>query len=105
MPSKAASKPPKAPGHLSKRSAELWAEIVSTGKWSGPRLAVLQVGLESLDRCDEVREAIDRQGLMTTTEKTGVVHVHPLLRLEASSRNQFFAAMEKLRLHYSTNGG
>ncbi len=98
-----ARKPPKqtkAPSHLAARSQKLWDEIVSSGRWTGPRLAVLQAGLEALDRSDQAREAIADHGLVTKTEKTNVLHVNPLARLEKDARSQFFAAMEKLRLHY-----
>ncbi|NLS97436.1 MAG: P27 family phage terminase small subunit [Planctomycetaceae bacterium] len=99
-----ASKTVKAPGHLSRRCQELWAEVTSGGRWSGPRLAILQAALEALDRADQARQQIAEQGLLVKTERSGMLRTNPLLRLEASSRAQAMAGFERLRLHYPTNG-
>jgi hypothetical protein len=53
------------------------------------RLLVLEQCLRALDRADELRAVIDREGLTSTTRTTGAVHVHPLTKLEAEHRSLF----------------
>jgi hypothetical protein len=97
-------KTPKTPGHLSQRSQELWAEITDSGRWSGARLAILRASLEALDRSDEAREQIASQGLLVKVDGSKMLRTNPLLRLEASSRAQAMAGLERLRLHYPAGG-
>lgn len=78
-----------APSHLSERSRTLWAELVPSRARSAGRQALLQSALEALDRADEARAAITGTGLTTTTKTTGAVHIHPLLKVERESRQQF----------------
>jgi phage terminase small subunit len=85
-----------APSHLSERSRTLWAELVPARAKSAGRLALLTAALEALDRADEAREAIAKAGLTTTTKTTGAVHLHPLLRVERESRQQFAKIWDSL---------
>lgn len=61
---------------------------------------LLQVALEALDRADQARAIVDREGLTTTTETTGAVHVHPALKIEKDARADFMRAWDKLFLHW-----
>jgi phage terminase small subunit len=77
------------PKHLSERARQLWLELVPSRCRSIGRLTLLCSALESLDRADTAREAIGPAGLTTTTKTTGAVHVHPLVKVERESRQQF----------------
>ncbi len=97
---KSSSIPP--PAHLSERSRKLWRQLVPLRIDTPGRLALLQTALECLDRCDEARGALAREGLVTTTKATGAVHLHPLARVEKESRQQFLSAWTALHLQYGS---
>lgn len=90
-------KPPK---HLSARSKKLWDELVPARAKSPERQALLQTALEALDRADQAREILDREGLTTKNETTGVVHVHPLVRAEKDARKLFVRIWDQLSLEW-----
>ena len=67
---------------------------------SPEKLALLQTGLEALDRLDQVREALGTDELVKVTERTGAVHANPLLRAEKDARSQFLATWTTLALEH-----
>src|SRR5262249_39123949 len=87
---------PDPPAHLSPRSQALWCELVPRRAKSPERLTLLQAALEALDRVDLAREAITKEGMITTTETTGAVHVHPLCKLEREAKAQFLTGWRDL---------
>lgn len=97
-----ATKPgvPEPPEHLSERAKGLWREVVPRRALSPGRLALLQTALEALDRAEECRVAIGRDGLVSKTETTGAVHVHPLLKAEKDSRQLFARLWTALDLQW-----
>jgi len=78
-----------APEHLSTRAKSLWAAFVPERARSTGRLVLLTAALESLDRADSARAALAGESLTTETKTTGALHVHPLLKVERESRQQF----------------
>ena len=97
---KAYQHPPKPPAHLSERAKRLWAAIVPRRVLSPEKLALLQTGLEALDRLDQVREALGTDDLVKVTERTGAAHANPLLRAEKDARTQFLAIWTALELEH-----
>ena len=91
---------PEPPAHLSERSRELWRAIVPDRALSPGRVALLQAALEALDRADQAREILDREGLTITTKSTGMVHVHPLVKVERENRQLFIRAWDLLGLKW-----
>jgi P27 family predicted phage terminase small subunit len=89
---------PEPPEHLSSRSRELWQAIVPRRGRSPGRLALLQTGLEALDRVYECREILKREGLTVQTKRTGVVHAHPLVKVEKEQRQLFMRSWSQLGL-------
>ena len=77
------------PRHLSGRAKQLWAALVPHRARSPERLALLQTALEALDRADQARLLVARQGLTTVTKTTGAVHLNPLLKVERDNRQLF----------------
>ena len=77
------------PAHLSERSKHLWLDLVPRQAEKAERLTLLRVALELLDRADGAGETVAREGLTTTTKRSGAVHVHPLVRVEREARQQF----------------
>jgi P27 family predicted phage terminase small subunit len=89
-----------APAHLSDRSKRLWAELVPRRARSTGRLALLQAALEALDRAEQARSEVSTGKLTTTTETTGAVHVHPLVKVEREARQQFARIWSDLGLSF-----
>ena len=87
-----------APDHLSDRSKALWRGVVPSRAKSAARLALVATALEALDRANECREAIAKEGMTSRTETTGALHVHPLVKVEAEARRQFAAIWRSLDL-------
>lgn len=97
--------PPPAPEGLSEKSQRLWTEAMrSERKWTGPRREALFQALAALDRADQARETVDREGLTSVTESTKAVHVHPAAKVEREARAQALRGFETLGL-FSLAGG
>lgn len=88
------------PSHLSEKSQELWRSVVPSRGKSPGRLALLAEGLAALDRAEQARAEIAATGLTTKTERSGVVHVSPLVKIEREARQQFRQVWADLNLHF-----
>ena len=88
----------RAPDHLSPESKRIWREVVQEYSLDDAAgLRILRVALESFDRAQAARKAIDRDG-MTTRDKAGQLKSHPLLPIERDSRAAFLAGLKALNL-------
>jgi P27 family predicted phage terminase small subunit len=86
------------PKHLSTEARTIWKEILSEYDiQDSAGLRILRVSLESFDRSQAAREAIDKEG-MTVTDKFGQTKPHPLLPIERDSRAAFLAGLKNLNL-------
>ena len=92
---------PEPPPHLSERSAELWRRLVPGRARSVGRLTLLTAGLEALDRADQARRLIDGGELISKTESTGALHVHPGVKIERDNRALFAQIWAKLGLEWN----
>ena len=91
-------KPTSPPKSLSRQSKALWKQIVSQWSLDDPAgLKVLEVGLHALDRAEECREQIDKEGC-TLADRFDQVKPHPLLSVERDARSQFMHTMKQLNL-------
>ncbi|MDA8124031.1 MAG: hypothetical protein M0009_02420 [Deltaproteobacteria bacterium] len=89
---------PKAPKHLSSEAKKIWKEILAEYSIDDAAgLRILRVALESFDRAQAARVAIDRDGL-TVIDKAGQVKSHPLLPIERDSRAAFLSGLKGLNL-------
>lgn len=87
-----------APKHLSAEAKKFWTEILAEYSIDDAAgLRILRVALESFDRAQAAREAIDREG-MTVIDKAGQNKSHPLLPIERDSRAAFLAGLKALCL-------
>ena len=77
------------PAHLSERSKKLWADLVPRQAEKVERLTLLRVALELLDRADWARDEVAREGLTNRTERSGAVHMNPVIKIEREARQQF----------------
>jgi phage terminase small subunit len=89
----------KPPTHLSERAKAIWHECVPSTIRCMERLALLRAGLEALDRAEQARLAIERDGLTTVTERSGVSHANPMVKIEKDARAQFLAVWQALDFH------
>ena len=96
---------PGPPGHLSEKSKALWHEFVGIRVTSPGRILSFQQALESLDLAEEARETRQREGLTVTTERSGVSHAHPLLKVERENRQLFLKVWAKLGLDWNFYDG
>ena len=65
----------------------------------------MQVALEALDRADQAAEVIKVEGMTCKTEKTGAVHIHPLLKAERESSGLFLRCWTQLHLEWGPIDG
>jgi phage terminase small subunit len=95
---------PEPPPGLSERSQALWRELAAGGRvGSIGRQVMLQAALEALDRATEARRVVQRDGMTTTSPGSGVVHVHPLVKVEAEARRQFGSLWAALGLTWDAD--
>lgn len=88
----------KPPAHLSKEARKIWTEILTEYSIDDAAgLRILRVALESFDRAQAARVAIDKDG-MTCVDKAGQTKPHPLLACERDSRAAFLAGLKALNL-------
>ena len=88
----------RAPVHLSREARKIWKDLIAEYSIQDVAdLRILRVALESFDRAQGAREAIDRDG-MTITDKFLQIKPHPLLPIERDSRAAFLAGLKALNL-------
>ncbi len=95
------------PSHLADSSKKLWRKLVPRRGVSPERLALLAVALDALDRLNAARVAIAKDGMTTTTPASGVIHIHPLVRVEKDAMATFLRAWALLNFEWDvmTDGG
>ena len=78
--------------------------MADSGRCRSPeRLALLEQALTALDRADQAREQLAKGGVTSTTEKTGTLHVHPLVRIERENRQLFARIWGQLGLAWDAD--
>ena len=94
---------PSAPKGLTPRSRKLWQAVVLRYARSPGKQALLEQALRALDRADEAAAAVLRDGMTIVTERSGVSHIHPLLKAEQAFRQQFISAWSKMGLAHDAS--
>jgi phage terminase small subunit len=88
---------PKAPIHLSLASKRLWRAIVDRYDLRPEHLAQLRLALEAVDRCDQARAVLKKDGLMIAGARGGKQR-HPAVDVEIASRTAALRAFRQLGL-------
>jgi phage terminase small subunit len=88
---------PRAPRALSERSKALWREVLTDYDLSGAEQAIFEEALRSLERADEARRQVDRDGPVYL-DRWSRPKVHPLVSVERDSRAAFIRGMRELGL-------
>ena len=92
------TRPTRAPAHLSAVSGRLWRDVVRAFEFAPSELVLLESALRSLDRAESARAQVEAEGITVATARTGVVHVHPAVRVEAEARREFRISWRTLGL-------
>jgi phage terminase small subunit len=92
---------PEPPEYLSEKSKKLWRYHVGDRVISPGRIEAFRLALEALDTSDRARCILNEEGLTTVTKKSGVVHVHPLVKVERENKQLFFKIWNTLGLTWS----
>ena len=101
-PATAPPAPPEPPEYLSESSKELWRDVIASKNAETPqRRALLAVALTAKDRAEEARQLIARDGLISQTKKSGVMHTHPAQKIERESQTVFVRTMVALGLRWN----
>ena len=86
------------PATLSERSKDVWGEVSECFEIDAAHATMLQTALEALDRYNEAREILNKEGICFTNEASGLVKLHPATRIEKESRQGFIMAWRALQL-------
>lgn len=89
---------PEPPAHLSERSKTLWRTLGPLHAENEGRRVMFATALECLDRMDEARAAIARDGLFQGSGK--MQHLHPAATLEKESRREAMKLWAALHLNW-----
>ena len=78
---------------LSERSQKIWTQLVPKRAETTARLTLLEEALKNLDRADECRQILEKEGLVKG------FHLNPITRIERETRSMFFKMWKVLRLN------
>lgn len=99
MPSKT-TKNRRPPAGLSPRSAALWRATHSDFDLSAAEIELLTEALRALDRADQARQVVDRDGPVVP-DRYGSPKAHPAVDIEARARAFYAAAVRQLGVRES----
>ncbi len=88
---------PAPPAHLSDESADLWRWAVAEYELHEGHLVVLRGALESLDRAEEARLLVDKQGV-TVLDRYEVAKVNPAVVVQRDALAAAHRALRQLDL-------
>jgi P27 family predicted phage terminase small subunit len=75
---------PRAPKHLSDASRALWRSVLAAFAFEAHHIEILRLACEALDRTEDARETIERDGAYQATSRGGVT-AHPAVAIERDS--------------------
>lgn len=85
------------PRHLSTASKRWWRSVVTEWEMSDTDLKILVMACEALDRAERARKALLEEGEFYTDTK-GIVHSHPAVGVESTSKKLAAKLIADLRL-------
>lgn len=94
---------PQAPQHLTPASRKLWRDVIADYRLAddGTALATLKLALEALDRAEEARQVVARDGAYVL-DRFNQTKPHPALAVERDSRTSALRALRELNLQSAT---
>lgn len=91
------TKRPKAPKHLALATRKWWLSVVEQWTLEEHHIHLLTLAAEALDRCEQARQVIEREGLTVAT-RDGGSKLHPACRVEIDSRLAYARMLRELDL-------
>ena len=91
---------PSPPADLSERSKQLWHELKGEVRSPG-QFKLFEVALRALERADEAREIIKRDGMIVTTARSGAKHQHPALAILKEAEAEAVKIFRSLNLNHA----
>lgn len=85
------------PPHLAPETAIWWRMIIEEFALEPHHLRLLRLACEAWDRCQQAREILSRDGLVTQTE-SGSFKAHPCVGIERDARLAFARLLRELDL-------
>lgn len=90
----------KIPAHLNAKGKKFYKEIIMDYQIDdGAGRALLLQAAEALQRCNEAREIIKKDGGAVIRDRFGQPKPHPAVAIERDSRQQVIAALRALNLN------
>lgn len=96
------SKGPQPPVHLTTATRAWWRGIVDEYQLESHHIKLLTAAATALDRAEQAREIIDREGLCVPT-KEGGMKAHPAVAIEHNARLLFVKVLRELGLDVDEN--
>jgi P27 family predicted phage terminase small subunit len=91
------------PSNLSHESRVIWLRINRDFILDYQAMVLLKTALEAYDRMSTARKQIDEEGA-TFTSPTGLIKLHPALRIEKEARSSFLQAWRALGFNLEPPG-
>ena len=85
------------PAHLRAAGCDLWRSTLNDWDLEGADLVVLATACECLDRLEQIRAALDKDGIVLE-DPSGRKRSHPLLAAEAQAHGVLLRAWNQLNL-------
>lgn len=87
------------PQHLSNKARELWRRLCAEFPLQDAQAEILlTAALTSLDRADQARQILKREGLVITDKKSGRSRAHPMCSVERDAAKSMLNALAALHL-------
>ena len=94
------------PQWLSPEYHELWQELSNrAGNRQKARRMLLKQTFRLLERLGDVTDTLSKDGILTTSERSGLKHLHPLVKTERDLRQQLLKYTQLLGLHRFSSMG
>jgi phage terminase small subunit len=84
--------------HLTPEARRIWTSVVKQWVLDDAALPTLRLGLEAYDLSQQCRVALADGALTTVTERTGVIRINPLAKLQLDAMAEYRSAMRSLGL-------
>lgn len=95
---KKATNPNAPPSHLSAGSQAFWSRVVTDYELDeAPARELLRLCCEAMDRCEQARAQLERDGL-TVTDRYGQTKPHPCAVIETQNRLAVARLLRELRV-------
>jgi P27 family predicted phage terminase small subunit len=97
-PKKQTKDAPKPPRHLKPQTKAWFRTIVGAYVLESHHVLLLRGACEAWDEMQAARELVRKDGMVTTTKKTGAIHAHPAVAIGQQAAIRFARLLRELNL-------